>query len=109
MIKDTKTVSGASQSQASTNLQTYQGSNMSSGAAAVSSSFNHQQVQGAAVGAVPPSNYGSLSVLNEESHSEIAFQSNDGAVAQGDQAEFENQSSRSYSSKNGRKQKEKKE
>lgn len=77
---------------------------ISSGAAAVSTSgLNQQSVPGAAAaGAVPPSNYGALSVLNEENHSELALQSLDGAVTQKD---FDTQST---SSKNGGKQRKEK-
>ena len=87
LIKDdAKTSSGVSVSQASTQFQTQMGSQISSGAAAATSIHQIQGrlSQGAAACAVPPSNNGAssaLSVLNEESQSENAFQSVDGAAS----------------------------
>lgn len=114
LIKDSKTSSGVSISQASTNLQTHMGSQISSGAVAASGSPNTQQqnIQGVqAAGAVPPSNQPPAhSVLNEENHSEMAYQSVDGAsIARRDDAgAFETASNHSFKSKKG-KNKEKKE
>ena len=89
LIKDdAKTSSGVSISNASTHFQTQMGSQISSGAAAATSAsasaLNPRQSQGGAAAVVVPPSFGattSLSVLNEENHSEIAFNSQDGATS----------------------------